>query len=464
MIATKAESRVPEATSVGTSWPGGPEVEVLHFGVGEQPAIPDYGPVESACGGPPRPAELHGLGSDDGGSMWVVTLPWSSSGEAVVTDDSIIYVVGSNWELAASVISIDFEGRPRWQSSMTWQPVGTPLVAGDMLVLPVEPTNDQGDIPGGVVALDRSDGQLVWAAPLAGAPVRRPPGLVASAHLVMAADYSGHVTAIDLTSGAEAWQVTIGGDLNRPPRLVGDTLFVAARSSLLAVEAATGSIQWTSEPPDPGSLIDEVIGASDGTVLAVAENASTMEDGDRFLVAGFEIGDGAQLWETEVSEWAVVAADVLVTADRDPQREDGSPARPIRAWSASTGDALWGIEERLLIRSLAWDGAYLFLATPSVNGRTGAIGAFDPGTGATAWMAAVDGTVTASPLVVPGQVIAPSRGPRVEGKSTGIVTSLDRTSGVTLWMRSLDLAIRGTPAMADDVVVVLAADEPIGCI
>jgi outer membrane protein assembly factor BamB len=280
---------------------------------------------------------------------------------------------------------------------------------------------------------------------------------------VIAPDYSGRVTAIDATSGDTAWTLGITGDLKRPPRVFQDTLFVATRSSLLAFDAATGTVRWESDPPDRGGLIGEVIGTAAGTVLAVAENATTIDHPDRFLVTGFAIADGSPLWAIEAYESAAVAGDVLVTADRDPLREDGSPARPIDAWAASTGDPLWAHDTRLLIRNIGWDPDHLYLATPPTDRGPGSLAALDPATGTARWVSPVEGTVIAPPLPTADSVIVPTSESRVVGRPTGSVTTMEQTTGTQLWTHQFDQPVRGSPAAVDNVIIVLTADDPPRC-
>jgi outer membrane protein assembly factor BamB len=51
--------------------------------------------------------------------------------------------------------------------------------------------------------------------------------------------------AIDPASGTERWRVRVGQAVG-PPRRIGQRVYVATEGQLVAIDAASGSLAWTS--------------------------------------------------------------------------------------------------------------------------------------------------------------------------------------------------------------------------
>jgi outer membrane protein assembly factor BamB len=122
----------------------------------------------------------------------------------------------------------------------------SPAVAGGTVVAPFS--------SGEVVALDAGTGRLLWSA-----TVSRSSRMNAMADLndiagspvldrgaVFAVSHSGQISAIDLRTGREVWEVPVGG-LNTP-WVAGDTLFVVSNEGrLVALHREDGAVVWVRE-------------------------------------------------------------------------------------------------------------------------------------------------------------------------------------------------------------------------
>ena len=122
----------------------------------------------------------------------------------------------------------------------------SPAVEGGTVVVPFS--------SGEVVALQAENGRLLWSA-----TVSRSSRMNAMADLndiagspvldrgaVFAVSHSGQISAIDLRTGREVWEVPVGG-LNTP-WVAGDTLFMVTTSGeLVALSRQEGAVRWVRQ-------------------------------------------------------------------------------------------------------------------------------------------------------------------------------------------------------------------------
>ncbi|PVU83338.1 hypothetical protein DDP54_10415 [Cellulomonas sp. WB94] len=92
--------------------------------------------------------------------------------------------------------------------------------------------------------------------------------------------------AWDAATGHRRW--SSGADTGRTVLLLDDTLYSATHDSVVALDAATGAVLWTSPAQLKSSL---AVALTDGRVLVVVERVPASH-----LVA-FDVADGRRLWE-----------------------------------------------------------------------------------------------------------------------------------------------------------------------
>lgn len=138
-----------------------------------------------------------------------------------------------------------------------------------------------------------------------------------------------------------AWSYDTGEPINHPPLYVNGLLFVApSEEPLLALDAQTGTIRWTYDPPQ--RIWDRAY-ATDGELLFVG-----IEGGG---VVALEVESGRQVWlkelEIDVQVPPLVSGDVLyvpTTFVGTGLSNDPSGKAKLYALEISTGHILWSFE------------------------------------------------------------------------------------------------------------------------
>lgn len=140
----------------------------------------------------------------------------------------------------------------------------------DELLFTLRVPNTQG-------VVDAETGALIWESNVPGAASTGL--LVEDGRLVVAADV-GEIYGIGLLTGTYDWRTTIPAPSPLPPQGIGPTpvvvdgkVHVGTEEGIVAVEAATGAIRWTSpigEVTSPLTLRDGMLyAAADGDLVAV---------------------------------------------------------------------------------------------------------------------------------------------------------------------------------------------------
>lgn len=297
-------------------------------------------------GPPPGP---HGARA--GGHAWhAAGGAWARS--LAADDDGVVVVFGRAVEEYA------LDGSLRWSAALPGLRADPPsLTSGLALVA-------SGDA---VVAVDRSDGSVLWQAEVSGlGGVRAAP----AAGVALAGTSGGDLTAFALADGTRRWTVSAPGALEGPPG-VGDTpegTVVAAvwqrdgAATLRVVDAALGAVRW------------EVAVGAQSSVPAVGGGVVALGDGDG-LIRGFAADSGEERWRVVTragfTPWLepAVDGDLLVAVDA---------AVTVTAVELSSGRAPWQqwTDETVLTgRPVVADGR-VYVATGA-----GRVAAFDRATG-----------------------------------------------------------------------------------
>jgi len=119
-----------------------------------------------------------------------------------------------------------------------------------------------------VLALDASNGKIIWSAATKGWVWSE---IVLDGDMLYFGDLDGYVFALNAADGAVRWQVQLDTSTNRAisgaPVVVGDTLYVAAKSgNLYAVDVTNGNIRWSKT--FDGQFYSDITLAGDSLLLA----------------------------------------------------------------------------------------------------------------------------------------------------------------------------------------------------
>ncbi len=251
------------------------------------------------------------------------------------------------------------DGAVLWERGRPSGPVGVPAIGRNLIIH----ARDEG-ISGQVVARDLESGDLVWQAPVGGAPTGGP---TIAEDAVFVGTLRGEVIALDLASGEERWRFeTLGGVAGAPA--VADGVVVAAsyqgstgRSTVYALDAETGAEdgtvwQYSGGPVGPPSA------PSIGDGLAYI-GLSDLE------VRAFDMEEGRERWSFTSRDGfgprqIPAAGAALLVADRTHlYRLD--PTSGVEQWSWLIADLSPVTESRV---------ETLLASAPAVSGTTALLG------------------------------------------------------------------------------------------
>lgn len=225
---------------------------------------------------------------------------WSYSGSEtvainaspVIGPDAIFIVNGAD-----TVTALDHQGIPRWSTSLDatgfdWgnATIGTPALARGILVVPT--------LYRDLVALDAATGVELWRYAAAPGPLRtthyrsgREAGFAASpvvtGDIVWAADTSGELSALELSTGRRVWQTSLGVPVLAGLAVSGDYLVVASYDGTVRALAATTrqarrlNAQTCTQPVDPSGCCDSD-GEPTGALLLIVLVAGVMSRRRRY--------------------------------------------------------------------------------------------------------------------------------------------------------------------------------------
>ena len=286
------------------------------------PTVVGNSVIVGSCAG-----SLHAVDRTKGSPVWVYDTRADGPsaqfhGEPLLIGNRI--VVPTDADPKGHIYSFDAaSGNLQWKVALNKGVAATPLVIGDRIV----GVSAEGE----VVAVDAKSGKVVWQKAPAG-PLKPLPYIPSPAYAgkrIFMADNINNVFAIDAATGATLWRRTLSGRPNtalvvvgssviagtvdghlhwiasdsgevektirleegRPygtPVLASPLLFVlagGAKSSLLALDAASGAVRWKQETPKEWTTYRPLLTGSN--VIA--------GDQDRNLCA-FDRASGAKRW------------------------------------------------------------------------------------------------------------------------------------------------------------------------
>jgi outer membrane protein assembly factor BamB len=219
--------------------------------------------------------ELYAVDAATATARWHVTGTYNVPRAPVADDDTVIWLTVGVTETGIGpgllrALSLE-DGTEQWRVELEPQPyIGGAAIHNDTVVASSPPS-----------AYDRATGETLWSKPeISGLGI---PAVAATGATLYAGSYDpatqiGSVLALDLATGAERWQASLGsGNALNPPERIwpsGDAVVVpAVDGSVYGFAAADGSLLWhiTLDTPYIGAITVER-----GIVYALLQNGDLL--------------------------------------------------------------------------------------------------------------------------------------------------------------------------------------------
>jgi outer membrane protein assembly factor BamB len=192
-------------------------------------------------------------------------------------------------------------GRTRWKAAVPGVRRYRPAVAGDRVAATSETE---------LVLLDRADGSPVASVPFAGPGPSALLVLADGSRVAVAGSETGQMLAVDATDGTVLWSVAHPGAIAVAPRGDGTRVLASwddgARSTLRAFDARTGALRW--ERP-LGAVAGPAVVAGGTVVVAHGEGIHAA------AAHGLDPTTGAERWLTPLPGWWDPALEPAVSPD-----------------------------------------------------------------------------------------------------------------------------------------------------
>lgn len=295
---------------------------------------------------------------------------------------------------------------------------------------------------GHVVAIGLSDGRQAWSAalrrPLAGGPAF-------GDGLVVVGGSDGSVTALDANSGSVRWTAQLTGEVLAPPAVARGVVAVrTGDGGLFGLDGADGGVLWSYEQPVPSLSLR-------GTAGPVVAGDTVIAGFDNGRLAATHLRDGQLAWESAVAvATGRTEVERMVDVNHTPRvigREVYAVTYQgrIAAVALETGRALWSQE----FSSSSGLGAAA-LGIFATDQHSEVVG-FDRLSGSPLWRQA---SLRARSLTAP----TPIRDAVVVGDFDGFLHFLSQDSGeLVARARIGNGAIRMAPVVAGDIVIAQTA-------
>lgn len=220
----------------------------------------------------------------DGDVLWQTSLGTPAYGTPVVAGDRIL--IGTDVGLAA----VGLDGKTQWTLE------GAPIEAAPLVLDAVAYV---GDRDGKVLAVDIVGGTLIWEAVTAG-PVLA--SVVRARDSVVVGSSDGGIYALDPATGEPRWTWSASAPI-RAVMAGRDRIFVCAGRELIALDDdAPEAARWRT---DVGAIVETPPSLSGGVVVVGAAHGA---------LVGLDTTDGSQLFRTELG--APIRGDIAVTNNR----------------------------------------------------------------------------------------------------------------------------------------------------
>ncbi|MFC6952174.1 PQQ-binding-like beta-propeller repeat protein [Halorubellus litoreus] len=280
---------------------------------------------------------------------------------------------------------------------------------------------------GVLVALDGTDGSLVWSQQLPGdSDTVGSPAVVDGTVFVASLD-GGTAYALNASSGAFEWQASIDGGAFASPAVGDGVVYVASTTGVVhALDAADGSERWRYETGGRTVLASPAL--DDGSLYVASTTPNELPSGVDDL---FDV-----LYYDQFYRGGDVETEPHATAARLDARAG------LHVLDASNGDVL-GTQSF----------PHFVASTPAVAADALVVGCWDGnvyalerGSGAERWVASTGAPISASPAVGDGVVYC--------GTWNGSLHAFDASTGSQEWFLPVGENVSSSPAVTDDAVYV----------
>jgi outer membrane protein assembly factor BamB len=363
------------------------------------------------------------------------------TGDAVVLADN----QGELLALQSSPTARGLLLSPAWQHAFTdpnsqnifdYSLFAQPVLSGDRLVTVLE--------GGGMWSLDAKTGAASHLGDLGDKVFGN---LALSGTVVYAGTQHGRVAAYRLPQGQPLWSTVLDGVIRFGPVAGGQQVFVntiaTTTSSVSALDAASGQVQWTQT-------------FTNGSAQPVLENG-------RLIVAASSIlaldpQSGQTVWRSD--PFSVIGSLAVCSGVVYAGRSSGLGAT-FEALDAATGQSIWQAHDPVsfLDSRPAYDAAAGVILAGASNGQ---LFAYDARTGKVRWTFATDGPLESDPQVLDGVVTITSQ--------NGTLYAIDDASGrlLTNFLPGTSVFSYAPPLLAPgfvfaargDTLYALAANTP----
>lgn len=280
--------------------------------------------------------------TNDTASAPYATEDWNTSFDAraesvpAIVDGTAYVSVTTDADLPATgrVVAYDTEsGEKQWTSEKVGAATGSPAVANGTVYVATRGTEADGyEDNGGLYALDAETGEVRWRAESAprGDPIVHD-GIV----------YVGS-TAYDAETGERLWYSS-----KRIIGVVGDTAYAQNGSTVAAMDADDGSVEWSA--PMPTSAEAHKV---EGAVTSEHIFLTIDTDDDTQPIYALSTDDGSVEWkrsvpregkehENLISAPAVKDGSVYISTRSDDESEYNQEVGTVYALDTETGDEQW---------------------------------------------------------------------------------------------------------------------------
>jgi len=249
-------------------------------------------------------ATVFALDAESGQVVWSEQVPGPVRAPPTLAEGRVFVVTLDN-----QLFALDGEtGERIWSHSGFTEAAGllgaaSPAASGGTLIVPYS--------SGELFALRIENGRVIWSDNLTA--IRQVDALSALAHIrgrpvidrgiVYAISHSGRMVAIDLRTGARAWERSIGG--LQMPWVAGDFLFVlTTEGEILAITRRGGRVRWVRRLPQWENLEDKIDPITwVGPVLANDRLLVASNNGDVLSISPYtgdalgriELGEGLRM-------------------------------------------------------------------------------------------------------------------------------------------------------------------------
>ncbi|MGM0604471.1 MAG: PQQ-binding-like beta-propeller repeat protein [Halobacteriota archaeon] len=293
---------------------------------------------------------LAGCGYQPAGGerVWTETDRTFADGVTVATDRHLFAVTtrsglrhdweANEWYDAEETIVrvVESDGSSPFAVRFEPQFAGSPVVAGDRLVVPT----DDGDL----VAIDldppapddptESVDRIAWRLDRTGPPLRIGGGRSG----LIATDGAGTLRAYDAASGDRRWERSVGGSAAVPIAVADTSAYLLTADdkvrAVVAIDLADGSRRWSLEVDgDTGSPLTGVQGsiATDSTLIVSLGSGESS-------IAAIDVEAGTTRWRAD----SPIAGSPIATGGRLFVPVPGG----FDAYDLETGDRLWSLPDR----------------------------------------------------------------------------------------------------------------------